>query len=533
MSEPFWNYVLANVAFVLIRRWRWIAALTVLPALVAIVVSLLAPRAYTATLDVVPNRARTEVDYETRIRTVSGANTTQSGGASTITAERRQALAMLVRTADIEAMVQEELGAELPAGLRAPGELLRLVEGRAPLRTDVITIAASAPTPALAEKVVAAWGRAYQRHVNQIYAETTLFTGRQAEMQVSDARARYEKTEQALTAFTATSPLSEYERAQERTRQLINERQQLVRDSFRTQRRVEWLLQDAQALQSHLSAARDNSVASSNAVALTLLKMRAFTESSTASSPFPGESAPNGANSTAAVPPAAATSGSQGATGSAAPGIQLQFPAATGPTPTLDQQRADVGALVAALEEWRNRLQQVTADYASSSGSGALALRALEAELRDIESKAAQERAVREALTQDRELAREAHTTLLKKAEEGRVATIVGSGNEVSLASRAVVASPRSRGTVRSALFAASAGAVLGLTLVLLFHFVPPLVRRANELSAPVATGAGDGTGTGNGSNGSAGPGHTPDSTQTRNGHASPAPRAVPETAAR
>ncbi|MBW3600057.1 MAG: HDOD domain-containing protein [Planctomycetes bacterium] len=74
-----------------------------------------------------------------------------------------------MRNPDVEQAVRDELKDKLPAYLQRPGALLRLVSGKVLPRSDVISITVHAESPDLAAAVAAAWGRAYQRHVNALY----------------------------------------------------------------------------------------------------------------------------------------------------------------------------------------------------------------------------------------------------------------------------------------------------------------------------------------------------------------------------
>ncbi|HEV2122623.1 MAG TPA: hypothetical protein VGW38_07600, partial [Chloroflexota bacterium] len=165
----------APILLLLLRRWAWIGAGALIVAVLAGVLVVLQPRSYTASVEVIPKRARIEVDYETRIRMLSdGATRGPQAGTSLLsaTAERRQTLAQLVRSADIEASVRKELGDSLPAALRTPGALLSAVQGRVVPRSELISIQVTAPSPTLAGQIATSWARAYEAQVNALYTNS-------------------------------------------------------------------------------------------------------------------------------------------------------------------------------------------------------------------------------------------------------------------------------------------------------------------------------------------------------------------------
>src|SRR4051794_2104424 len=222
---------LATVAL-LMRRWRWLAAGAVIAAAIAGVLVLSQPRTYTATVDVVPKRARTEVNYDTPIRTLSSDTGGQASGGQAsspllapISPERRMALAELVRNPDVEQAVREELGSKLPESMRAPGRLMRLVEGKLIPRSEVIAITVGAPDPALAEQIASSWSRAYERKVNQLYG-TSPSTATNLNREVSNAQQKYRTAEDALTSFTVATSLGEDSR-------LLEAKQQTASDLYR------------------------------------------------------------------------------------------------------------------------------------------------------------------------------------------------------------------------------------------------------------------------------------------------------------
>jgi hypothetical protein len=273
-----------RILFLLIRRWKWLATGAGVATALAVVVLLLLPPVYVTTVSVVPVRARTEVNYDSRIRTLSSDSPTMEGQAAlpAVAAERRQALAQLVRSAEIEQLVRERLQDQLPAGLAAPGQLIGMVQGKVAARSEIVTIEVRAPTPELSESVATNWSAIYEQQVNELYAPST--SGPPSlDKEVADARRQYEAAEAALAAFLASTPVEENSRTLESKQRLLSEllaiRQSQVADLHKIAHRVDLLIGQAEALRQQLTAAQDNSAAASSAAALTLLKTQAFASS--------------------------------------------------------------------------------------------------------------------------------------------------------------------------------------------------------------------------------------------------------------
>lgn len=511
------------VMLLLSRRWPWLlggaAAATALAALIL----LRQPLEFTTTVNVIPKRARTEVNYDTRIRTVyegggfNGQAVSSLVGAS---AERRQALAQLVRSAGLERAARERLGAALPPELHVPGRLAQLIRGRVVPRSEVIAIEVRAPTPQLAEEIGLAWAYVYERHVNDLYATSSsgvpLLDG-----ELQEARRKYQASEDALTSFVASSPLAELRRQLSSKQSLLNElgsvRLAQVVDLVKIAHRVDLLTGQAEALQEHLATAQDNSAAATGASALVLLKTQAFASSLSLPSSLqlqsfvnqpmqPAQPGPSGAGQTPS-----ASGGSQSAPDQAAElsvtsrslqdwslpaNLQMQMPAAA-TTATLAQQRADVAATIYALKEWRGRLDQeverrsaetpaIGTDSRGPSADVTPTIERLEAETRELQGKIAEQSARQRTLQQERDLLWESFSGVLRKAEEDHVASLVSAGNEVSIAGQSVP-EPRPRGMAVVLPIAALLGAVTAAGLFLLRDYVAP--RYSAALAAAQSNG--------------------------------------------
>lgn len=466
------NSTFTQLLILIIQRWKWIAAGAGVTVVVVAAFLLSQRPVYVASVSIVPKRARTEVNYETRIRTVSADSAAQSGqpGFGAITPERRQALAQLVRGLEIEQDVRTQLGDRLPEDLRVPGRLTRLVQGRVVPRSEIIAIDISAPGASLADDVAVAWSEAYERRINYLYGSTP-FGADKFETELAEAKHKYEAADTVFTSFLATSQLAEFTRSFESKQRLLKEllslRQAQVADLYKIAHRVDLLLSQAEALQEQLSLAQDNGSAATSAAALTLLKTQVFASSMVLATDLqvqlprpPVQTAQNSSTTTAALPGAPAASADPTADLAAtlralqdwALPANVQIQVAATAAPTLLEQRSDIAGTIRALTDWRERIGQAQQEGRGlRSGDGTdtaayldQAIAGLETEVRGLQSKIADQGAQQRNLQQERDILWDSYTSLLKKAEEGRVADLVGAGKEVSIAGR-TGAEPRSR----------------------------------------------------------------------------------------
>jgi len=483
----------------LIRRWRAVCLGAVLAGTVAVLVTLFRPQAYVASVNLVTKRARIEVNYDTRIRTISPESSVGNGGQgaplASISPERRQALGQLVLSPDIEQAVRTELGAKLPPNLQVPGRLSRHVRGQLTPRSEIITITVEAPTKELAEMISSSWARAYEHHINALYASTSSAASAVTE-ELTKARQTYDRAEAALTRFVGSSPLNETLRVMERREELLREllvaRQGMLGDLNVLVRRVDSLVSQAEALGGQLDANGENPGAVANTqLTLTLLKAQAFASSMSTHPPVSSLSVMSGSESSGVAGSGSANSASSqtasagvGATSigreavlgrrsqewTLPTGLQIQGPAISASV-TASQQRADVQATVQALRDWRDRLRAAIAERSADLQGDKLtvglgesdpsSISQLEAVIRGLQRIVAEEGAVQRNLKLERDVAWETFTSLVKKVEEARVAGAVGAGNEVSVANRTVNADPKPRGLLVTACLGLLGGALV------------------------------------------------------------------------
>jgi hypothetical protein len=366
----------------------------------------------------------------------------------------------------------------------------------------LIAIEVTAPSATLADDIAKAWAEVYERQVNNLYGSSAP-ESLSLEREVGQAKQKYEGAESALTSFLGTVPVGENTRILEYKQRVLRElmavRQSQLVDLYKIDHRVELLIDQALALQSQLAAAQDNSAAASSATALTLLKTQAFASSIALPSGLQLQlpSRPTGSQPQSGVASTATTDSIPNSIDQSqdtaalsrslqdwnlAGNLQIQVPATT--AVSLAQQRADVASTISALQQWHQRLQEAIQQSGDASGPDATvpanqtevgqAISQLEAEIRDLQVKVADQTARQRQLQQERDVQWDSYTTILKKAEEGRVASMIGAGKEVTIAGRSVP-EPRSRRLGLMLPLAAAVGATLAAAILLLGDYAAPL----------------------------------------------------------
>jgi hypothetical protein len=483
------------------------------------------PVTYTSTVNVVPLRARTEVSYEDRIRTVSSEGRQGASGQPTLpsaSAERRQALAQLVRSGEVERAVRAKLGDQLPPALREPGALSRLITARVIPRSELIAIEVNAPSATLAEEIAAAWAQSFERQVNELYSSRSSDTAR-LEQELAAARQNYESAENALTAFIKSETLGAnmrlLEAKQRQLNDLISVRHTETIDLYKVAHRIDLLIAQTEALQAHLAESQSDGATASNAAALMLIKTQAFASSMTLPSGLQLQlpARPAGASdASGATAPGAA--GSVETSSSGTPGnravdavtasdtfrewslpsnLVLQLSADPG-TATLAQQRADAAAIARALQDWRQRLAQSIQEHLAVSTQGgesvlanqagiSQAITSYEADIRELQGNISDQAARQRSLQRERDVLWESYGSVLKKTEELRIADLVGNSKEVSIAGQTIVEQRSKRFSVVLPL-----AALLGATIAILAilgreYFVLITSDQSKHINGPVA----------------------------------------------
>jgi len=408
---------------VMVRRWRWIAGITLVAVVTAAVVSffLMVP-VYEAKAGVVIVKSKSEITFEPKYRTLSEEELARAG--LDIKA-RRQALEALVKSSSVAAEVIAKLGSMLEPEERDVGTLLGMVQTESD--GDLIGIKVRGNDPKKIAAIANAWGEAYEKYVNELYGGRPQPLGN-IRAQVAEARESYQGAEEALAKFLGDN------RIEFLTRE-IEARQKALADYYATKQGLDRLIADAKALREQQQKGGSSSP-TANGLSILLLQANAFLAStslpiqpSTALSPQPSTSLP--------IQPFT--------------GLPIQLQLSLGQTIGLEasaeEQVQDLDTLIAVLEARREELQSLI-----SKG-------ALQQEILQLQEQLEREQARQRELTQARDLAWETYQTLARKEAEVQVATQV-TDTEVRFAVPAV--EPKHPVAPKKKLNIATAG-VLGL----------------------------------------------------------------------
>jgi len=282
---------------VIIRRWKLILVAAVSAALVAAVVSFLTPPVYEAVAGVVIIKAKTELLFEPQFKTLSEEDLAMAGARQAVdTTARREAFAALVKNGAIAAQVIDKISDTLLPEEREANVLVGMVEGEIRKGSDLIEIKVTCNDAAKAARIANAWGSENEKYVNAIYSGVP-GSYAQVEHQATVAKAEYDESEAALTAFVANNRIDDLDRQIDETQQIItaysdartdsrliafNEEQhgrlQTLKDYWETKNKLELLLADVESLRAH-TASGGGKAARTNGLALLLLKTQIFASS--------------------------------------------------------------------------------------------------------------------------------------------------------------------------------------------------------------------------------------------------------------
>lgn len=498
---------------VLARRWRLIVTLAVLAAIAAGAFALTSKPSYRATAGVVIVKTKTDLEFDSRFKTLSDATTISTAAAQA--EARRNALLGLVQNGAIASQVIAELDTQLKEDERNPAVLLNRVDAVLVERSDLIQIKVTDADPEKAAAIANAWAREYERSINTLYGETPADYSQSIEMEFGRARQDYEQAQAALEAFIADNQIDQLGRQISETQQTVEIVQQqrlsalsavvqkrlsldtaqihrylnaqntaaatvfdkqveaeenLMASYYATQGELERLLEEARGLRAQ-AAQGGQSSAGSNSLAILLLKAQAFTSA-------------GGLPSTLEL--------SLGDMGGLQQDTAGQLADLDAMISVLEQRQKQVGTEIArrsqamlkaggmdipALDGQNNPLRQAALDKMT----GLFDLQGLQdlvpqteqtplaqlidqysAQLAQARSALEKEQAAEKQLAQERDLAWETYTTLARKQSEVSIASAV-TDSEVRFAAPAVPPKKPVSSRTRDILIAGALGLALGI----------------------------------------------------------------------
>lgn len=368
-----------------LRRWRLVAGLSVLLALLATSVAFMQPRSSEASAEVliVPTSAQITLDQ----RFVS-----RDATMLTNTTFQRQTLIGLATSSELaRRVITESKGIAAPTPTQLEALLGRI---RVSTQGDILRITASGNNEAEALELAEDWGRSYERLIIETFSRDDLLTTLVSE-QIDTAQQRYETEQVALEAFYAQGRNLEIERQIRSLQGLIDGSLEAERTLYqiytRRTQELELILQDAATLREQLLTNTSDELAS----ALTMLALRAR------------------ANGVSELP------------------LQLSLATAS-ELGTVPVTLSDLDDLIVVLREQRDRLAQEATRIAAAIGSGETGLTGLDstavnqyqAQLAELKRASEQLRAEERQLIQRRDTAVASVDLLQRKFEEQRIAEL-------------------------------------------------------------------------------------------------------------
>ena len=365
---------------VIIRRWKWIVAITLVAVITATIVSffVMAP-VYEARAGVVILKSKSEITFEPKYLTLTGE---ELAGTGVDIASRRKALEALVENSSLAVEVIAELRPTLDPEEREVEGLLDMV--KAETTGDLIEIVVRSTDPRKAADIANAWGEAYETYVNELYGGRPQ-SPNDIQSQVVEARGTYQNAQEALARFMGDNRLEILSRE-------IGAKQNALADYYTTKQGLDRLIGDAKALREQLRKEPSSSTASD--LSILLLRANAFMTST--SLPL---------QPSTSLPLQPSTS------------LPLQLQLSLGQMPGLEgsteNQLGDLDTLISVLEARREEVQSLI-----SEGS-------IQQELLELQEQLEREQARQRELSQARDLAWETYQTLERKEAEVEVSAQV------------------------------------------------------------------------------------------------------------
>lgn len=470
----------------LFYRWKLIVFLTILASALIFTLVYFQDDRYLAEATIAMLRSRTEVEFDSRIRTLSDYELANAG----ITA-RQDALIALVTGNQVVQLVLNDVGEHLAPEERSINFLREIVS--AETAGDLINIDVQHEDPETAALIANSWAEHYEQYVNGVYSSSPVVGSNVAD-QVAAAEQRYNEAQQALEAFTAEEEILTLEREiQRREAQLqsisqtltriqvipSDTSQALLRDYYRELQLIDSWLADANSLREQVAHDSNSAAAElGNTVALIMLRTRIF---GTASNSVTTDSIVAAERNRAetqgqAQPPPVPVTGNQEATTN--PAVTLQLDLSSPPESTVST--ADVDAVIAVLEQRREDAQArinslvdsinsgTVSSEVSSTESGLLGqVNTLEAEIAALESEVEAQTARRRELEQARDRTWDTYQVLVGRQVEQEIVS-ESPAAEVRIADTAVVPTePVSRGLMQNTALAGLAALMLSVGAII------------------------------------------------------------------
>jgi len=394
-------------AQVLLRRWKWIAALAVVAAVVALVASFLSPPTYGATALVVITQPRYVMRFDVKFETVNDIQ------------QPYKAYPTLAMSDDLLAQVLAAMDPPLPEGeqnLTGFRSKLDAVSGSDP---SVVELRVRHREAVSAAHIANTWAGVFVKRANELYAASDQDVNFFAK-QLADAEVALAQAEQALIEFQGRSL------ARVLDAQVLAYEEQLGR-YFSSKNAIELIIQDALSLKERLRL-REGEEAGSLADDLAVLFLELDAQSGKSELPIEtriasqseGRIATGGENESLITRPMVVY-----ISGENESPINVQIAGGQSISDrTVKELIVVLDDLVTTLRTKKEAIEE--------------AMDALSPEILALQGQCEEARAEERRLQRELELAEEVYQTLSRKAEEARIAAQSEMG-DVRLASRAAV----------------------------------------------------------------------------------------------
>lgn len=242
---------------VLLRHWKWIAALTLVAAAAAFVVSLLLPPTYEATALVVITKPRYVMRFDERFETVNDIQ------------QPYKAYPTLAKSDDLLLQTIAALNPPPPEEMQKLNTFRGKVDAASGSDPSVVELRVADRDPELAARIANTWAGVFVGQVNALYVETAQ-DAQFFEAQLAEADLELQAAEQALIAFQRRNQASVLS-AQ------INAMKRQLSAYLEAQNAIELVLQDAASLKARLALQESQSApALADDLAALLLQIEAL-----------------------------------------------------------------------------------------------------------------------------------------------------------------------------------------------------------------------------------------------------------------
>ncbi|MDD5367646.1 MAG: GNVR domain-containing protein [Anaerolineaceae bacterium] len=423
---------------ILIRNWPWILVITIVPGLIAFLLSTLGSKSYEATSLVAITKPQYVLNFDPRFQTVQ--NLTQNYGAYQELATNDELLVSMF-----------SIWKDRPTSIQTLDDLRKILKVTSKSDPSLIALSATLPDPKQAAALTNLWTTLYISKAKGIYGGQNTNQVEYFQSELKNSTNVLENAEQAIIDFQSNNQLSIL------TNQL-NSLLQAQNEYLARQRNIDYLRQDIQALKNGLAnQSGDFAPNLTDQITLLYLQMRAFN--------------PQPASAVQSNPPQ--NGGSVISPNTA--GIQFQVDP-TGKSESMSRPQQDTF------------LSQMELIIQSQSKDADSKLQEISPQILQIQKQVQEMKIQQDRLTRTRDVAQETYTTLARKVDETKISTGDTNGS-VQLAAQAVVPeAPVSSHRLRNTAIAIVVGFFFGVSGVLVMAWWKDTLAETEKVGSTSVT---------------------------------------------